>query len=167
MQGTVTPISTVTNTRGAAIKVGTDPIGISITPDGKTAYVLNSTPDNTLIPISTTLGTVGPAIKVGRFPYSMAITPDSKTVYIADHGDSVTGSGSGVIPVSTATNDAGPAIKTPNGSNSLAISPDGTTLYVSGGYGTSSHGGTVTPIQIATGKPAAPISIKGALFVII
>ncbi len=36
---TVTPINTTTNSAGPAIKVGSDPTCIAITPNGKTAYV--------------------------------------------------------------------------------------------------------------------------------
>ena len=39
----VTPIDLATNTPGEEIKVGVNPKGIAITPDGKTAYVVNET----------------------------------------------------------------------------------------------------------------------------
>ena len=39
--GTVTPVSTATNTAGQPIKVGSQPSAIAITPDGKTVYVAN------------------------------------------------------------------------------------------------------------------------------
>ena len=38
---TVTPIGTATNTPGTPIPVGQEPLGVAITPDGKTAYVAN------------------------------------------------------------------------------------------------------------------------------
>ena len=72
--GTVTPISTVTNTAGKPIKVGTGPIAIAFTPDGKTAYVVCLGAD-TVIPISTATNTPGTPIKVGIHPYAIAITP--------------------------------------------------------------------------------------------
>ena len=37
----MTPIGTATNTAGAPIPVGSGPSDIAITPDGKTAYILN------------------------------------------------------------------------------------------------------------------------------
>jgi DNA-binding beta-propeller fold protein YncE len=40
--GTVTPIATATNTPGSPITVGTNPVAVALTPDGKTAYVVNS-----------------------------------------------------------------------------------------------------------------------------
>ena len=39
--GTVTPIATATNTAGTPITTGSNPVAIAITPDGKTAYVVN------------------------------------------------------------------------------------------------------------------------------
>src|ERR1039457_5140182 len=36
--GTAIPIATATNTVGASIPVGTDPVAVAVTPDGKTAY---------------------------------------------------------------------------------------------------------------------------------
>src|SRR4051812_22409388 len=38
---TVTPVNTATNTAGTPISVGDGPTRIAITPDGKTAYVVN------------------------------------------------------------------------------------------------------------------------------
>ena len=70
----MTPISTVTNTAGKPIKVGTGPIAIAFTPDGKTAYVVCLGAD-TVIPISTATNTPGTPIKAGKHPYAIAITP--------------------------------------------------------------------------------------------
>ncbi len=53
---TVTPITTATNTPGRPITVGADPGAIAITPDGKTAYVLNS---DSVTPITTAANTPG------------------------------------------------------------------------------------------------------------
>ena len=50
--GTVTPIRTATNKAGKAIKVGSGPKAIAITPNGKTAYVA-STGSDTVTPIRT------------------------------------------------------------------------------------------------------------------
>ncbi len=62
--GTVTPISTVTNTAGRAIRVRPAgegmTSGIAITPDGKTAYVLCSA--GGVVPVSTATDTAGPPI---------------------------------------------------------------------------------------------------------
>src|SRR6516162_2675815 len=62
--GTVTPIRTATNTALPPVKTGPGPVRIAITPDGKTAYVVNSS--GTVTPIRTATNTSLPPIKVGR-----------------------------------------------------------------------------------------------------
>jgi DNA-binding beta-propeller fold protein YncE len=69
----VTPIRTATNTAGKAIGVGNLPWAIAITPNGKTAYVVNS--GGTVTPIRTATSTAGNAINVGLAPVAIAITP--------------------------------------------------------------------------------------------
>jgi YVTN family beta-propeller protein len=68
----VTPIRTATNIAGKPIKVGTYPGAIAITPDGKTAYVLNAA---SVTPVRTATGTALKKIKVGTQPSATAITP--------------------------------------------------------------------------------------------
>ena len=79
----MTPIDTATNTPGTAIPVGSDPFGIAITPDGKTAYVTNDGSD-TVTPIDTATNTPGTPIPVGSIPDGIAITPDGKTAYVTN-----------------------------------------------------------------------------------
>ena len=63
----VTPISTITNMAGKPVRVGSGPIAIAVTPDGKTAYVANTYSD-TVTPITTATNTPGKPIKVGKVP---------------------------------------------------------------------------------------------------
>ena len=63
LSGMVTPIATATNTAGPPIPVGLYPGPIAITPDGKTAFVDNST--GTVTPIATATNTPGTPIPVG------------------------------------------------------------------------------------------------------
>ena len=72
--GTITPINTATNTPGRPIRVSGGE-AMTITPDGKTLYVL--TGSGTIVPISTATNTPGQPIRVGstRFLPMMAITP--------------------------------------------------------------------------------------------
>jgi YVTN family beta-propeller protein len=79
LSGTVTPIRTATNTALPPVKVGRGPVAIAITPDGKTAYVVNSglhtVVTGTVTPIRTATNTALPPVKVGRGPVAIAITP--------------------------------------------------------------------------------------------
>jgi YVTN family beta-propeller protein len=70
----VTPIVTATNTAGTPITVGSAPWAIAITPDGKTAYVVNRG-SGTVTPIVTATNIAGTPITVGSYPYAIAITP--------------------------------------------------------------------------------------------
>ena len=75
----MTPIDTATNTPGAAIAVGSGPVGVAVTPDGKTAYVTNLE-SGSVTPIDTATNTPGAAIAVGSFPEGVAVTPDQGPV---------------------------------------------------------------------------------------
>ncbi len=70
----MTPIRTATNKAGKAIKVGSYPWAIAITPNGKTAYVVNQD-SGTVTPIRTATNTALQAIKVETGPIAIAITP--------------------------------------------------------------------------------------------
>jgi YVTN family beta-propeller protein len=148
--GTVTPIATATDTAGPPITVGTFPRAIAITPDGKTAYVVNDGLSGTVTPIATATGTAGPPITVGRNPYAIAITPDGRTAYVANLESGT------VTPIATATGTAGPPITVGTNPIAIAITPDGKTAYVA-----NLSSGTVTPIATATSTAGPPITVGG------
>ena len=68
----------------ATIPVGTDPVGVSVTPDGKHVYVTNNG-DGTVSVITTATGTVSATIPVGTNPVGVSITPDGKHAYVANN----------------------------------------------------------------------------------
>jgi len=67
----------------ATVKVGFDPYGVAVTPDGKKAYVANSN-DNNVSVIDTTTNNITSTVIVGPHPFGVAITPDGKMVYVAN-----------------------------------------------------------------------------------
>ena len=146
--GTVTPIATATSTPGAPIQVGSQPWAFAITPDGKTAYVINFN-SHSVTPIATATNMPGPPIPVGRGPRAIAITPDGTTAYVASW------QGGTVTPIATATNTAGTPIEVGEGARAIVITPDGTTAYV----GVWGEPGTVVPIATATNTPGMPIQV--------
>ncbi len=192
--GKVTPIDTATNTAGPPIAVGSEPVGIAITPDASTAYVANFA-SNSVTPIDTATNTAAPAIAVGSQPVGIAITPDGKTAYVTNRG------GNSVTPIDTTTKTAGTPIPISVAFPfAIAITPDGRTLYV-GGEGNDAiavidtttntvvnvvslttpsasiaitpdgktayvvgFGGVVTPIDTATNVAGAPFAIGTAPF---
>ena len=74
----VTPVNTVTNKAGQPIPVRLGPIDIAITPDGKTAYVVNfgtgRVAGRTVTPIRIATLRAGPAIRVGLDPVDLVIS---------------------------------------------------------------------------------------------
>jgi len=154
--GTVTPVDTATDTAGPAIRVGAQPSAIAITPDGRTAYVVNTNDqaglkDGTVTPITTATDEPGKPVKVGIEPDAIAITPNGQTAYVANQ---LSGT---VTPITIATNAPGKPIKVGYTPDAIAITPDGQTAFVANeGIG---QGGTVTPIATATDQPGKPIGV--------
>ena len=73
---TVSVIDTATNAVvGSAIPVGSEPVGIAITPDGTKAYVTNRNADTVSVINTATNAVVGSPITVGDLPFGIAICP--------------------------------------------------------------------------------------------
>ena len=155
----MTPVSTATNSPGEAITVGKGPQSIAITPNGKTAYVVNfgggTAGGDTVTPISTATGKPGKPITVSdpasSPPGQIAITPNGRTAYVVI--TAIVGAGSvGVVPIQTTTNRPGKPIRLGFFPFRIAITPNGKTAYA-----TSDSG--LTPINTATNTPGK--AIKG------
>jgi YVTN family beta-propeller protein len=159
LMNAVIPISTATNTAGKPIRAGSA-FQIAITPDGKTAYVLNANAA-TVVPISTATDTAGKPIPVGRSrnigPSFIAITPNGKTVYVANTGRNT------VVPISTATNTAGTPVPVAPGPEGIVVTPDSKTAYAVSESPTGGPG-AVTPIRTATNSAGKPIPVSGVSF---
>lgn len=132
---------------------GGEVVAIAITPNGKTAYVVDNRPNHRqggITPIDTAANTVGKPIRVGRFPTAIAITPNGETAYVISIGPHT------VTPIDTATSTALKRMKVGGIPQALAITPDGETAYV-----VSLAPGLVTPINTATNTALAAIDVKG------
>jgi YVTN family beta-propeller protein len=114
--GTVTPVTTATNTPGTPISVGIGPSAVAISPDGQTAYVTDN--GNTVDTIDLATQTVETYIEVGNDPSAVAVSPDGTTAYVANYSDGT------VTPVATATGTAGAPITVGNGPRAVAVMPD-------------------------------------------
>src|SRR5262249_56731830 len=121
-----------TNRPGKPIRAGMEPVGIAVTQDGKTAYVVGFQGGiATVLPVSTATNTPGKPIHLPRAAgctCSIAITPDGTTAYVTGGppGDEVT-------PINTATNTPGKPIRVvflDAAPDEIAITPDGKTAYV-------------------------------------
>jgi DNA-binding beta-propeller fold protein YncE len=114
--GDVYPVALPSGAVGSALSVGGSVRGITVLPDGSTAYAADG---SSVTPISLADDSVGTAVPVSGGAWAIAAAPDSKTVYVTDD------SGATVTPIATATGVAGMAISsvgtTPRG---IAITPD-------------------------------------------
>ncbi len=95
-------------------RVGRDPVGIAIRPNGKTAYVTNNG-SNSVTPIALATHTPRAPISVGKRPAGIAITPNGKIAYVTnEESDSVT-------PIDLASKIPAPGIKVGVGPYGIAI----------------------------------------------
>ena len=73
----------------ATIRVGTSSSGVAVSPDGTTAYVINS--DNsgfgTVSVINTATNAVTNTISVGIRPTAVTVSPDGSTAYVTNSGE--------------------------------------------------------------------------------
>jgi DNA-binding beta-propeller fold protein YncE len=157
--GTVTPFSTLTGRVFKAIKVGNFPQAIAITPDGKTAYVLNQ---GSVTPVDLATSIPGKKIKPvnrGYWPTAIAISPDGTTAYATATFESTSTVESDMpgpmTPIHTATGTRGKPMQPGNNPQAIAITPDGTIAYVVNWQGP----GTVTPVRTANGTHEKPIKV--------
>ncbi len=149
---TVTSVAVPANTFTSATSGITNPTFVAVTPDGRTAYVVNQS-SNTVTPVdlSVTPNVAGTPIPVGQLPFGIAITPDGRTAYVGNFiGNSVT-------PIDLSTNTAESPIALPGVFPfDIAIAPDGKTAYVA-----NTVSNQVIPIDLTTTPPTvgSPITV--------
>jgi uncharacterized repeat protein (TIGR01451 family) len=130
----VSVIDTSTNTEVLPrIPVGSQPLGVALTPDGAFAYVTNSNSHNVSVIDTSTNTEVLPRIPVGFFPFGVAFTPDGAFAYVVNiatvSNGNVTPSNVSVIDTSTNT-EVLPRIPVGTSPFNVAITPDGAFAYV-------------------------------------
>ena len=120
--GTVSVISTVTNSVTATISVGGQPFGVAVRPDGQFVYVTNRQL-GTVSVINATTNTVVTTIPVGGQAIGVAATADGQFVHVVAGGSLVT--------ISTASHTLfGSPIPIAAGAYGIAVTPDGQFAYV-------------------------------------
>lgn len=112
---------------------------------------------DTVTPVNVSLGSTGTGspVTVGTWPDAVAITPDGERAYVTNY------TSNSVTPINLTTGRALAAIALgPNaGPAGIAISPDGKTAYVTDAGAPGTIGDTVVPIDLATDKPMAPVTV--------
>jgi hyaluronoglucosaminidase len=127
--GFVVPIATATNKPAEPISVGHLPVGLAITPDGKTIYVPNSG-DNTVTPIATATNAARRPIPIGNAgPVAILVAPGGRSAYavvVSLSGRAFPGS---LIPIAIGTNTPGNPIGVGDHPMAIAITPSAKTPY--------------------------------------
>jgi DNA-binding beta-propeller fold protein YncE len=140
--GKVTPVNLATGTLGKPILVGGAPSDIAITPNGATAYVVNTDDINTVIPVNLATGIPGKPIPDPEGPEAIAIAPDGATAYVTNGSGGSNDQDGSVTPINLATGTPGKPIPVGGDPEAIAISPQGTEAYV-----VNFNDGTVTAIR--------------------
>jgi DNA-binding beta-propeller fold protein YncE len=153
---------------GRALRPVTVPIAsssVSVTPDGRTAYLVEDpVGDNPggVLPVNILNGTVDRQIRVPG-AYELAIAPDGQRLYVSASPHLSAGGRAGhqrIVPIDTDTNTAQAPIRlrAPGYAYGIAISPDGSTVYVATVW-EDGHQAAVTPIRTATDIALKPIPV--------
>jgi YVTN family beta-propeller protein len=161
--GSVSVISTATNTVTTTIKVGSAPQALALS--ANRLYVANAgsgtvsvidTTTNKLVDVNPSTSAID-SIKVGSSPQGLAVSPDGTRLYVAN-------SGSGTVSViNTATYklvDTNPStstidsIKVGSSPTAVAIAPDGSRVYV-----TNRGANTVSAIDTKTNTMTNTIAV--------
>lgn len=132
------------------IKVGDEPEGVSVTPDGRFVY-MTSEEDAQVAVIDTQTDTVVKFLKVGERPRDTAFSPDGSRGYITGEF------GSEVTLVNARTHQVQKTVKIP-GEDILpmgaVVSPDGSRVYV-----TTGRGGLLVALDGATLAVVAQVKV--------
>lgn len=109
---TVTPIDLATDTALRPIKVGTLPISMAMSPNGKLLYVVDSSQSNprepsAITPIDTVTNTSSPAIQLARHPAPFSV---SGLAFLSNSATAYAITSSGIVSIDTTTATLGKAI---------------------------------------------------------
>ena len=150
VDNTVSRIDTATNTVLSTIAVGSNPLGIAVSPDRLSVWVTNNG-DNTVSRIDTATNTVLSTIAVGLGPIGIAVSPDGLSVWVANFSSNT------VSCIITATNSVVvPPIGVGPQPIGVAVSPNGSSVWV-----TISAGNAVSRIDTATNTAVVPPILVG------
>ncbi len=113
-----------------SVKVGSEPVHMVDTPDGKTVYVSNFA-SNTVSVVDTRTWKQTKTIPVAGHPFAMVLSPDAHYAYVA------CGSGPAVAVIDTTSNTVAATITLPQGTQpyGIGMSADGHYVYTSDNLG--------------------------------
>lgn len=175
---TITPVDLAAGKAGHPITLraallggsGSGVCGLAVTPGGTAGYVTGcgAVDAGTVLPVSLPSGTPGRPIRInvgttGGSLRGIAITPGGRTAYLTEVQAAAGSPGVSVLPVSLPSGAVGRPIRVASGT------VDEASLTLARGTGTgyltslvdagSGQAVTVTPVNLATGRPGAAIRI--------
>ena len=116
-------VDTYTGATVSAVEVGQKPLSCSVTPDGRFAFVSNSSSGNVTVVDLAQMSAVG-TIAVGVSPWDTALTPDGKKLLVSNQG------GDTVSVVDVTSREVVKVIEVGKAPMMIAITPDGQSAYV-------------------------------------
>jgi YVTN family beta-propeller protein len=146
-------LTTIAIAASTATGSGTHPASIAITPDGKTAYVVNQacSPSSTVSVINTATNAVATTIPISGCPQEIALTPDGS------HGYVTTRVPPGVLVIDLSTNAVVATISLGSGDrpSGVVVSPHGDYVWV----GSNNTGNSLYAIATATNTVVSTTTI--------
>lgn len=144
--GTIQQVDLTTGAVGNTVAVGSQPVGLAVTPDGSTGYVADYG-SSEIVPVNLTTGSLGTPIPLSDRPAAIAISPDGTSAYVvSDSGRE--------WPITLATGQLGNPSSIPANSDAVAITPNGLTAWI-----TNIADGTLTPFNLSSGTIGSPINL--------
>jgi len=122
------------------IVVGEAPTSVTVTPDNKFAYVVNSKSGNVTV-VDLSRGVAIGVLAVGVAPQQCAVTPDGKRVLVSNAGSDT------VSVIDVENQRLSGYVRVGNAPYGLAVTPDSKTCYVS-----NRGDGTVSTVDLASLK---------------
>jgi YVTN family beta-propeller protein len=146
-------------TGGVSFSVGTDPMGVAVSPDGRFAYVTNTVSSSVSV-IETGTNSVTATIPVGDVPSTVAFTPDGRFAYVTStcgHDRASICATGDVAVIDTGSYAVLAIITVGERPEGIAITPDGTRAYVANTF-SNSISIIDTATNVVTGEIAFPPS---------
>ena len=136
--GQLLAVDTYTGATISAVEVGQKPLSCSVTPDGRFAFVSNSSSGNVSVVDLAQMSVVG-TVAVGVSPWDTALTPDGKKLLVSNQG------GDTVSVVDVNSRSVVKVIDVGKAPMMIAITPDGQSAYV-----TNRDSHTISTIDLTT-----------------
>jgi YVTN family beta-propeller protein len=152
LSGALDLIDPATDTSTGAVPVGSGPVQVAVTSDGRYAYTGITNPP-AVVKVDLAAHKVVGTATVSASPVQLYLTPDEKTVVSADQGTAQQ-PGHSLSVIDTAVMSIRGAVPTGSGPHGVVIDTSGTWAWV-----TNTFANTVTAVNLATLSVAATVPV--------